>query len=237
MNNTETPDLGRMKALQERFRRARFKRVEALIRHVLASKDTCSILDVGGRGDYWKLLPVDLAGKVSITVMNYSDELEIYDLQSHQYFAVKNVVGNACSMPEFENGSFDVIHSNSVIEHVRSYQNMMQFAEETKRVGKYYYIQTPNYFFPIDPHYSFPFIHWLPDNLKIRALSTFRVGTAITGGFTDALAEVDNCRMLGSWLFRRLYADGKHYKERFLGIFTKSFIVVGSEYGECPILE
>jgi hypothetical protein len=237
MATNPSPSLGRLKALQVSFRRKRFRRVEALISKVVAEKGSCTVLDVGGRGDYWQMLCPTLRTKTDIEVMNYSSELVSYAASPKDYLRVTNVIGNACSMPNYRDRQFDLVHSNSVIEHVTSYQNMILFSQEFTRVGRFYYIQTPNYFFPIDPHYAFPFIHWLPDNLKIRVLASFKVGTAITGGFADAMAEVDNCRMLGRWIFKRLFPEAHHFREPFLGLFTKSLIAVGSRYEPCPALD
>src|SRR3546814_2616362 len=67
--------------------------------------------------------------------------------------------------------SFDIAHSNSVIEHVITWDNMKNFARETRRVAAWHYVQTPYFWFPVDPHfYKLPFYHWLPRPLRAKLL-------------------------------------------------------------------
>ncbi|WP_255695553.1 methyltransferase domain-containing protein [Rhodohalobacter sp. 614A] len=54
------------------------------------------------------------------------------------------VQGDALDMHMFEDKSFDVVFSNSVIEHVGSFENQRRFADEVRRVGKAYWVQTPD---------------------------------------------------------------------------------------------
>ncbi|MEM2045934.1 MAG: class I SAM-dependent methyltransferase, partial [Candidatus Bathyarchaeia archaeon] len=60
---------------------------------------------------------------------------------------VEWIIGDARCMP-FKDKSFDVVFSNSVIEHVGNYDDQKMCAEEIRRVGKCYFVQTPNFYFP-----------------------------------------------------------------------------------------
>ncbi|MBV9610229.1 MAG: class I SAM-dependent methyltransferase [Acidobacteria bacterium] len=72
------------------------------------------------------------------------------------------VQGNACSMP-FADQSFDWVFSNAVIEHVGDRKSQRMMADEIRRVARLgYFIATPNWWFPLDPHTMVPFYHWLP---------------------------------------------------------------------------
>lgn len=210
--------------LQRHFRNRRFQIFEALLRRILEAQLEVSILDAGERPDYWAILPPDLRGKVRITCLNFAAELEAYSKPSED-LQIESVIGDACNMPEFADNAFDIVHSNSVIEHVGSYQNMKRFADETRRVGKFYYVQTPNYWFPVEPHYGVPFFHWLPDTWRIWFFTKMNVGYARKCTFDMALPRVDHTRIISPFLMQGFFPDAEIRKERVLG-FSKSVIAI-----------
>jgi 2-polyprenyl-3-methyl-5-hydroxy-6-metoxy-1,4-benzoquinol methylase len=210
--------------LHNHFRNKRFKVLDALLRRILETQAEVSVLDTGGHPNYWEMLAPDLRDCVKITCLNFQAELDAYSNLS-QNLQIVPVVGDACNMPEYADGSFDVVHSNSVIEHVGSYQNMKRFADETRRVGRFYYVQTPNYWFPIEPHYGVPFFHWLPDTWRMWFFTKMNVGYARKCSFEAVLPRVDNTRIISSFLMRSLFPDARIKKERVLG-FPKSVIAI-----------
>src|SRR5690606_29653080 len=143
------PDNNNPAARASRFRRRRFQIIERLLAGIVARKGHARILDVGGRRDYWTLLAPEFRPHVTITFINLAEELEVGRLPSdRETMDVRYIAGDACHMPEFADGAFDLAHSNSVIEHVGSLQNMARFAMEVRRVGVAYYVQTPYLWFP-----------------------------------------------------------------------------------------
>lgn len=69
---------------------------------------------------------------------------------------------NALDLP-FADGSFDLVHSSAVLEHVGSFHNQAKVLEECLRVARRgVCITTPNRWFPIEFHTQLPLIHWLP---------------------------------------------------------------------------
>jgi SAM-dependent methyltransferase len=76
---------------------------------------------------------------------------------------VRLVLADGCALP-FRDGAFDIVFSNAVIEHVpRETQN--RFAQEIRRVGKRYFVATPNRWFPLETHSKLLFLHWLPHRI------------------------------------------------------------------------
>jgi hypothetical protein len=61
-----------------------------------------------------------------------------------------------------------------VIEHVAPARRAA-FADELRRVGRGFYVQTPALSFPIEPHSLLPFAQWLPVALRRRY---WRIGAA-----------------------------------------------------------
>jgi hypothetical protein len=94
-----------------------------------------------------------------------------------------------------------------------------------QRVGNAYYVQTPNFWFPVDPHYGRPFIHWLPDPLRIALYQRMNIGYAKRTDFGGALLRTDYTKMLSAGMMRELFKDGKLERER-VGFLTKSVIAI-----------
>ena len=122
------------------------------------------ILDVGGTSFNWLLLDV----RPRITIVNMPRAREAFD----EHFTCVFADGRA--LP-FADHSFDIVFSNSVIEHVGDGESQRQFAEEITRVGRAYWVQTPNRRFPIEPHLLTPLLHFLPAALQRRIARKFTV--------------------------------------------------------------
>jgi SAM-dependent methyltransferase len=79
----------------------------------------------------------------------------------------------AAGLP-FADNEFDLAYCSSVIEHVPPARRAM-FASELRRVGRGWFVQTPAFSFPIEPHSLLPAAHWLPPRLRRRY---WRLGAA-----------------------------------------------------------
>ena len=184
----------------------------------LPNSETIRILDVGGTQIFWdKSVVLSELGDVEITIMNISEfKVNVPNIRS--------IVGDARNMKQFADKEFEVVFSNSVIEHVGSYEDQRQMANEIKRVGKRYFVQTPNLYFPIEPHFVFPFFQFLPQSVKVWLISHFALGWY--GKVTDiqkAKELASEIRLLSKKEFVNLFDNAKIVEEKFLGL-TKSFI-------------
>ena len=161
-----------------------------------------TVLDVGGVRSHWDLAPV----RPRVIVINLNPE-------------AADVVGNACQLP-FADNSFDVVYSNSVIEHVGDQQ---AFASEVRRVARRYWVQAPDWYSPIEPHYIGPPIHRLPKRWQRFAACWLTArGYIDRAGVLEALAEV---RLPTERRMRELFPDVGLQLER-VGILRKSLIVL-----------
>jgi SAM-dependent methyltransferase len=75
------------------------------------------------------------------------------------------VQGDPAEGLPFADRSFDLVYCNSVIEHVPRTRRAA-FAAELRRVGRGWYVQTPAWSFPLEPHALLPFAHWLPARIR-----------------------------------------------------------------------
>lgn len=158
---------------------------------------------------------------MKITLINLPDSVD--KSESDEMFTYLD--GNGCDLAEFGDKSFHLSHSNSVIEHVGSWENKKRFASESQRVALRQYIQTPNYWFPIEPHFMTPFFHWLPENIRVKLLMNFNLGWYTkTDSKEEAQKFVDGCALLTAKEMKTLFPKGKLTIEKIGGL-SKSLIV------------
>ena len=150
------------------------------------------------------------------------EQLNVEQIQHPKF---KCIVGDARNLNNFENKQFDIVFSNSVIEHVGDYEDQLKMANEIIRLGKAYFIQTPNLYFPIEPHFVFPFFQFLPTSLRIYLLMHFDLGwRKKTTDREKAKSSVTSIKLLSKNALSNLFPQGEIYEEKFLGM-TKSFVV------------
>jgi 2-polyprenyl-3-methyl-5-hydroxy-6-metoxy-1,4-benzoquinol methylase len=138
-----------------------------------------------------------------------------------------SVAGDAADLSRYAAASFDVVLSNSVIEHVETYERQAAMASEVQRVGRRFFVQTPNRWFPLEPHFLFPFFQFLPLEMRVLLLGRFDLGWhKRVRDKRAARAEVLSIRLMSGAELRRLFPGATMYRERFLGV-TKSFVVYG----------
>ncbi len=199
------------------LRRRRFRLFRKFISE--ANKKPLRVLDVGGTLNFWK--GMDFLGQrneIELTLLN------LFKTES-RCPRVTCVVGDARNMTEFHDRQFDVVFSNSVIEHVGDLADQKKMAQEIRRVGGGYFVQTPNLYFPVEPHFLFPFFQFFPVGLKAFLLRHFRVGWHGPYKTIEKARKVaSSVRLLKKSELARLFPDGKIREERFLGL-VKSFIV------------
>lgn len=203
-------------SLAARLRRKRFALFMELITQV---HRPVRILDVGGTQSSWQTVGFTSPEEVNMTLLNLNKERT-----SLPNFA--SVIGDARRM-EFEDQSFDVVFSNSVIEHVGSYDDQARMAQEIRRVGKRYFVQTPNKYFPIEPHFLFPMFQFLPLGLRIWLLRHMTLGSyKKVSNYEHAKSQVENVQLLSRREFQALFPTAELQSERFCGL-VKSFTAYG----------
>lgn len=92
---------------------------------------------------------------------------------SNKYPQSRFVTYNGKLFP-FEDGEFEWVFSNAVIEHVGTYNDQLQFLNEMMRVGKNVFFTTPNRWFPIESHTNAFFLHWLPPRIFFRWTAKYK---------------------------------------------------------------
>jgi hypothetical protein len=209
-----------MKIDGNRFRQARFASFLALADRASTPGKALRILDIGGTQSYWEALADLWQGRdFHITIVN----LDTPPSDNGPYHIRP---GNACAMPEHADNAFDIVHSNSVIEHVGQWPQMAAMAREVRRLAPHYYLQTPNLWFPIEPHYRSLFFALFPEAARARKLMKRKHGfRGPYANFGDAMADVQTVNLLDARGLTTLFPDGNLVRERFFGL-TKSLTMI-----------
>jgi hypothetical protein len=172
------------------------------------------VLDVGGSEFNWRLLPL----RPRVVLLNlYPPAVKDPD--------VLYVVGDGRYIP-CKDKFFDLVYSNSVVEHVVGLEDQLLFARECNRSGKRYYVQTPNKGFLVEPHFITPFFHWLRPAVRIRLARNLTLwGLILRPSKERSTRFVGETQLLDEEGLRRLFPGAALRHERFLGM-TKSLIAV-----------
>lgn len=195
------------------FRRRRMRRFLQVFRPT----DKTRILDVGGTPMVWRL--IDCPSEITLVNIN------LPAIANRDQGRFRFVEADALDLP-FENFSFDIAFSNSVIEHVHTWKNQQRFALEMRRVARGIWVQTPAKEFFFEPHYLTPILHWLPLRSRRRIARDFSPWGWITRPSKDEIdARLSEIRLLTETEMARLFPDCRIARETFLKM-RKSYIAV-----------
>lgn len=206
------------------FRRRRMKTFYTIFS---PSADT-RVLDIGGTPNTWFAESRnDLRFPVTLINLRFPD----IPLLSDSRFEA--ITGDATHLP-FADASFDLAFSNSVIEHLTTWERQQEFAHEARRVATKLWIQTPARSFPIEPHVFAPFFQFLPRQVQIRITRRFTLWGILNKPTPVQIEEmISELRLLTYREVKQLFPDCQILKERVCGL-TKSYIAVRSHSKEVP---
>lgn len=210
------------RSLATTLRARRSIHIRRLVEQAIAENDHCTIVDLGGTENYWRRLDwlTSVEDRIAVTLVNMDDA----DGTGAPPF--RHVRGDATDPALLREQSFDICHSNSVIEHVGNLSRKKAFAANVARLGRAYVVQTPNYWFPIEPHFFCPLIHWLPKPLQIFLLMHLSLGWSHRPNTLDeAIERLESIDLLTIKLFRSLFPDATIVRERIV-FMTKSFMAI-----------
>jgi hypothetical protein len=192
------------------FRGKRFRAFET----AFGVTGSTRILDLGGYEYYWSFF----SQKPRVTIANL-------DPPKERQGGFHWVIADARHLP-FRDAAFDVVFANSIVEHVPGQPNRQAFAEEIRRVGRRYYVQTPNRWFPVEPHLMTPLIHYLPRRWQRPLLRRFTVWGVLHKPTPQGCDEfLRDIQLLRRAEMERLFPGAEIWAERALGL-VKSWIAV-----------
>ena len=201
-------------SLGYKFRIKRLQEFEKMFFSRFSGLEKIEILDVGGTSYFWKNSSLLSHPGLRITLLN------LYPVET-SHPAIHAVQGDATDMREFETGSFDLVFSNSVIEHLYTLELQQKMASEILRVGKSYFIQTPNVYFPIEAHYALPFAQFYSKAFLHFMLTQTKFSRMRKWSSAEASQYIAEIRLLNAQEMKALFPGASLLKEKVLGL-TKS---------------
>lgn len=197
--------------LWKRWRERRWGRFRDLIN----PKPACRVLDVGG-------CPGDWAGRDGLVGQVDLVNLEVFSINPADGLpAMRSLKGDGRAL-EFGDDSYDLVFSNSVIEHVGDWADQQAFAREARRVGRSLWVQTPAFGCPVEPHYLGLFLHWFPSSWHVPIARWTSVVGLTQAADLESIASTT--RLLKKREVRELFPDCEIWTERLFLVFPKSYI-------------
>jgi hypothetical protein len=197
-------------SLAERLRRRRW----ALLQQYIPNLENLRVVDLGGTAQWWDNAPVVPR---HVTVVN------LYEADLGPPI-VRRVEGNALQADELLKGEeFDLVFSNSLIEHLGGHTARRRFAEVVSALAPSYVIQTPYRYFVVEPHWMFPAFQFLPIAARSWVAPRWPLGHTRGWDAEAAINEVMSVELLSVAEMRNYFPEAKILWERVAGL-PKSMI-------------
>jgi hypothetical protein len=175
------------------------------------------VVDLGGGTFFWQLAQAQGRPVPRVTILN------IRPVAGPLSPCLAAVIGDAKAAP-FDDFSFDIAFSNSLIEHLADWSSQCIFADEVRRLAPNYFVQTPDKYFPVEPHFATPFIHWLPKDVRRRMIRNFSVWGVLNRPSQECVnGVVEEIKLLCRPEMARLFPEAELKSETFMG-FSKSIV-------------
>ena len=174
-----------------------------------------TILDIGGSEIFWKNLNFHNDNNIHIKVLNITDT-------KTNYSNIEFICGDALDLNMYKDNIFDIVFSNSMIEHLYSKEKQMKVTKDIIRIGRYHYIQTPNKFFFMEPHYLLPYFQFFPRKIKYIILTRTKLSRFKYWEKSMAKQYLEEIRLISEHEMKIFFPDSILLKENFFGL-TKSF--------------
>src|SRR6478609_3434061 len=208
----DSPDSygARRRAARWELLRAYFPDIEAL-----------RVLDLGGTAESWRRAPVRPA---HVTVLNLFEPGESDDDW------LLPVTGDAVHAREALAGAgvdtgFDLVYSNSLLEHVGGHAQRRGLADEVRALAPRHWVQTPYRYFPVEPHWLFPGLQFLPLAARSKVAAVWPLAHSRPASPSEAMSEVQWTERVGIAELRAYFPGSLVVHERLAGL-TKSIVAV-----------
>ena len=203
------------RSLGERARHHRWK----MFRSHFPDIDSMSVVDLGGTVDYWLRAPVRPR---SVRVLNLEEPpASIPDWITAEISDVTDpsLLSDA--------GAYDLVYSNSVIEHVGGHERRNAFAANVAALADRHWIQTPYRYFPVEPHWVCPGMQYLPLRMRARVGMHWPLVHTRAADMESAIAAQLSVELLDITAMRHYFPESQIVYDRLAGLVKSVVAVAG----------
>lgn len=181
------------------------------------------VLDLGGTVETWRRAPVR-PGRVTV--------LNLFEPGESEDGWIAPVLGDACDAARVlaeanTDTRFDVVFSNSLIEHVGGHARRADLARQVLLLAPRYWVQTPYRYFPVEPHWLFPGMQFMPAAARVAIAEHWPLVHTRPQSTEEARNEVLWTELVSITEMRDYFPAATILHERVLGL-TKSIIATDS---------
>lgn len=168
-----------------------------------------TVLDLGGEPPFWRSFAVRPASVTVLNLLSFDDDEPWLD----------TVVGDGCDPPaEVASRRYDLVISNSVIEHVGGHVQRQRFADVVHRAADRHWVQTPYRYFPVEPHWVFPAMQFLPLRLRAEVTRRWPLSPGRADNLSEAVANAASVELLSLTEMRAYFPESSFWYERIGGL-------------------
>ncbi len=174
-----------------------------------------TVLDLGGTADYWRRAPVR---PMNVTVVNLHEPGEPSE-------GIEPLLADACTFTPTR--GYDLVVSNSLLEHVGGRASRRRLAEVIATSAPRHWVQTPYRYFPIEPHWLFPGMQFLPVSARVGVARYWPLQHTRSPDRRDAVESVLGIELIGRTEMADLFPSSTLRFEWVAGL-PKSLIAVSN---------
>ena len=192
-----------------------------MFRVAFPAVENMRILDLGGRVETWHRAPFKPR---HVTVLN------LFEAGESDADWIVLVTGDACKATDAlaeanVDTSFDLVFSNSLIEHVGGHARRSELAQQVRQLAPRHWVQTPYRYFPVEPHWLFPGMQFMPAAARVKIATHWPLVHTRPANVDEARRDVLWTELVSVTEMREYFPESSILRERVLGI-TKSLIAV-----------
>jgi hypothetical protein len=220
-----------LQRLRQYTRAQRHKLFDDFMRH---STGRIRLVDLGGTVSFWEDWGLAAQPQLSVTIVNDHHSDKTHEHDALRLANLSRLRADVMTLTAADLAEYDVIFSNSLIEHLPGEQAQRRLAQAIIDSGRPYFMQTPNKRSPLDPHFPRPYVPFFatyPRPVQARLLSWSALGSGQAApSFEAALARLQHYHPLTRGDVRHLFPQARVVMERPLGVPMS--IIAMSEYRE-----